>query len=286
MKRFTLMLIVVCVVGWSGSAFALNGGTLGEFGKFAFSIEGESVLERGMEFEGGTLSGTIMYSGGGSDIDSMAIDDFPDCDYESNRVLMSLEVGLAPRLDLFFKAGTADANLNEFNDEFGSDYDVEFDGDFGSAWGFGLKAKLFEVGKFNFITTAEYLRYKVDSNVTEDGVAIWDEIYNPGDTSTGSAEMDVAEWEVCLLVSKSFGWFVPYVGVSYSDSDVTASIDMDYLYSNGDLFVSDWELNWEQEENLGFSLGFNVELGEHFAANVGGKFGNEKSGSFKMVYAF
>lgn len=280
-----LVIIVLCVIGWGGVAFASGGTTLGEFGNFSLGIEAESVLEREMEFEKATWSETVYWNAGGSDSDSGTVDsDDLDCNFESNRVLLSLGIGLHSRLDLTLKVGVADAKLADFDDyESG---EIEFDGDSGAAYGFGLKAKLFEVAKFNFITTAEYLRYKVDSDATEDGVSAWDEIWNPGDTSTGSAEMEVVEWEVALTISKEFGWFTPYAGVGYSDSDVVTSLNIDYLYSNGDRVVDDVDYKWEQEDNVAVLFGADAELGENFSMGLACKLMSEKSVAFQMVYKF
>lgn len=283
-----LVLIALCIIGWSGVAFAgLSGGTLGEFGKFSLGIEAESVSERDMEFEGGTWSETVYWSGNVySYSGSLDDEEVPGCNFESNRVLLSLGIGLHPRLDLFLRAGVADAKLSDFEDEFDNDEEIKFDGDSGAAYGVGLRAKLFEIGGVGFLATAEYLQYKIDSGASQDGVDFWDVTYNPGDSSTGSAEMEVAEWEVGLVVSKKFGWFIPYAGINYSDCNTTISVDEDYLYWDGERVVSNFEMDWEQEENVGVFFGADAKLGENFSMGLSCKFMSEKSVSFQVAYAF
>ena len=165
MKKIIILSIVILFMFISMPTFA-GVNTLGKFGKLSLGIEVESV-EREM-VEGKGTDSEIDYDNGNVTTyhDSY---DVPDCVLNSNRALLSLGIGLHPKLDLFIKAGFADTKLDNFRDEHIGYYDVTFDGDSSPAFGFGLKAELFEVGKFKFLANGEYLSYKVDNDITVDG---------------------------------------------------------------------------------------------------------------------
>lgn len=246
--------------------------TLGGFGKFSLELEGERIFKREMVLEKASFL-------------NVEIDLDESFDMESQRAFLNATLGLHPKVDVFIKLGAADANLNYTG---GLEGDIEFDGDLGFTWGAGIKIKLFEgTGGFRIMTRAKYLSYEIDSKFILDGED-FSQAVDPGDSRDCSSKIKAKEWSVDLLVSKSFKWFSPYLGIGYSDSEIINELDFNYYDQNGSLVLSgEFTCEFEQDNHIGVFLGTGVDIfPQVLNLNIKGRFIDETAVSAGLTYKF
>lgn len=135
------------------------------------------------------------------------------------------------------------------------DKNIVVDAQPGLVIGGGLKAKLWEFASTGIKLTVDG-QYK-DTQLDFDNAKI------DGSTTTASAEnetFDIQEWQISLLASKKFVfplgiqdcYTVPYMGVTYSDSEV----NVEFTQSSSGLLYSTYEAS--NKDPIGIVLGCDI----------------------------
>ena len=264
--------------------------TQGGFGKYSIQLENDWIFKREMIRKKVHHSGTQYsyvnppgtYSGGTPSNVSTETESDEHFDMKSKRVFLNGTLGLHPNVDFFIKLGTADANMDS------NLASAEFDGDFGFAWGLGIKAKLFETaGKFRLMGIAKYLSYEMNSRYISEGKD-FSQAVDPGDSRTYNSKIKAKEWEIGLYVNQSFKQFSPYFGVNYSDSEIKNEINYNTYYSDGSLIESIERTDeFRQKDNIGIFLGTNIDvISKVLSVNIEGRFINETATTIGINYQF
>ncbi|MDH3598304.1 MAG: hypothetical protein OEU26_01550 [Candidatus Tectomicrobia bacterium] len=132
-----------------------------------------------------------------------------DAEATSGRALVRIALGLTAWSEIFAQIGVAEFNLDE----------AVFSGDFGLAYGGGVRFRLWRFPYGQVGLTAQYLRF------TSDGDSV-------GDPADGEWE----EFDVALGVgTKPFGAFQFYGGVAYHENEVTLQLPNSRIELDADI---------------------------------------------------
>lgn len=260
MKKLFLLLslvIFLCVPVASHAAGIGGAETVGQ-GKFGISASQDFILGREGKYTGGAEVGSNTTLEGSSEIDSI------------NRTMVKGSYGLADGLDFYALLGASDFEstlpwtLSGGTNESG---EYKFNGDYGVAYGGGMKAKMELENNWIIGCDIQYLEHRNDFSGTNS-------------TSTDSLVGDVTfrEWHSASYVAKKIGNFVPYVGAKYS------SVKTKYKIKWEDGSTS--TLKFDSKNNVGVFLGTDWELNDTWSLNLEGRFVDETAISFSAGYKF
>ena len=142
-----------------------------------------------------------------------------------------------------------------------------------SAFAGGMGLNLTVPLKDNWIigADAQYLAHQNDFS-GKATMRVYDDLGNLLGEETGATggTATICEWHVAPFVAKAFGKFVPYVGVKYSDMQVTPE--------GGDTLKA--------KNNLGGFVGADFNLTKNFTLNLEGRFADESAMSMAAVFNF
>ena len=270
MKKNVVVVAVVSVFSLPSLVTAATVGNmvdvLGGSGMMALGIEYDRIDERDLKFDSGSFSLNvpslgIMESGPllfpGESISNAKVD-------PSNRVFAKFTVGVSSNVDVYVKAGAADAE-GEFDinsppdpvEKIKTDLDTDF------AWGVGAKACLWGCAGTGprILADLQYLQYKPDTTLTVDGVdlatAQQQEFIAAGATTAAvsvDAETEIKEWQLALLAAWTVNQWRPYVGVKYSDMETDTDVKLNGQ-ANGVPFTGDFDVQFEADDNVGAFVG-------------------------------
>ncbi len=300
MKNFLVASMVLSVLGFYTVGYAATVGNtakvLGSSGSFSLGLEVDKT-ERDLDFDGGsftqTTNGTV--TGSGSFLDLLDLLDLgesiPDAEFESTRIFLKGTVGAASWLDLFVKLGMADADVDFTSRETGfPDVKFAFSGDNDFAYGAGAKAELGNVSGWRIFADAQYLMYKVDGDLSLDGVdlaSVLAELVADGVFDSGSyhAEAAVKELQLALYAAQTFGIWTPYGGVKYSNLEVDFEDNVTTVLG-GTTSVRTANADFEASDNVGILIGTDVEIIPNLTANLELRFIDETAGTLGVSWRF
>ncbi|ETX02211.1 MAG: hypothetical protein ETSY1_04435 [Candidatus Entotheonella factor] len=119
-----------------------------------------------------------------------------EAEFTSGRALVTISLGLTPWVELYARAGLAEFNVDNF----------DFKGDFGFAYGGGVRLRVWELPVVSVGLFGQYLRFTSDDS----------------DSAGVAAEGEWEAYDVGLgLGTRRFGYFQFYGGVAYHEVDVT-----------------------------------------------------------------
>jgi len=132
-----------------------------------------------------------------------------DAEATTGRALVRLALGLTNWSELFAQFGVAEFNLDE----------AAFSGDFGLAYGGGVRFRLWRFPHGQFGLMAQYLRFTSD-----------------GDSAGDPADGEWEEIDVALGIgTKRFGAFQFYGGVAYHENEVTLKLPNSRIELDADI---------------------------------------------------
>jgi len=293
-KNFLAISMVLSVWGFYTVGYAATVGNtakvLGSPGGFSLGLEVDKT-ERDLDFDGGsgteTTDGTVSDSGPFLDPG----ESISDAEFESTRFFLKGTVGVASWLDLFVKLGMADADLDFTIKEPGfADVKVVFDGDNDFAYGAGAKAELGHWSGWRILADAQYLMYKVDGDVSSDGIDIASLaalLVSTGasDSASYHAEAAVNELQLALYVAQTFGIWTPYGGVKYSNLEFEFKDNFTDV-SGGTTVVETSNADFEASDNVGIFIGTEVEIIPKLTANLELRLIDETAGTLGLNWRF
>lgn len=163
------------------------------------------------------------------------------------------------------------------------DQKVEFDGDYGFAWGAGAKLLFFQSpGGLRILGDTQYIEYEVEGDVKTDGV----DLARALAPATYESKTKIKEWQVALYVNKTIGPFSPYLGIKYSDLRGKNETDVSG-YSGGIPYSYKAERKAKADDNVGAFLGtdFSV-IANQLSVNIEGRFLDETAGTVGVNWKF
>lgn len=264
--------------------------TQGGFGQFSIGVEYDGLFNRDMKLKSGSYAGS---AGGVTTHESYPFtgDSIRDVKMKSNRIFLKGSVGVHSNIDFFVKLGMADAKWEQKYLSPGLPDDKDkFNGDYGFAWGFGAKAKIFETsGGLRFMTDAQYLSYKVDGDYKVNGTDLKQVIMaeDPSITTASyKSKTKIQEWQVALYVNQTFRQFSPYAGLKYSDATLKNEIRTSFTDSIGP-FSAKFETKARADKNFGVFIGTDIYvISSKMSVNIEGRFIDETAVTIGMNYRF
>ncbi len=196
--------------------------------------------------------------------------------FEINAVLTRIGVSLIDRINLYLDLGQAndmsyDCEVNTTTSVVKYEYDDEF------MWGVGINALLYrwdnglEIGAGASYRTADMAIDKV----TIDSVT-----YQKADLDS-VREGEYEESQIALEVAWKTDYFIPYVGMKYSDVEVAGDVTNSAVVYNA--------TGKNASENLGVFAGLTVVpemLNEQLAINIEGRLIDEEAFNIGVTYKF
>lgn len=177
------------------------------------------------------------------------------------------------RVDLYAILGGLN-NAEIKGNDLGSDWKLEFNDKL--MWGLGLSSMIYEWEKAGIQIFGD-ANYRQARNIGDESLTIDGTKYIPGEYGVVS-KTKWQEWQVALGVSKTFKYFIPYLGVKYSD--VKASTEVTY---SGDTYGSD---NVESKNKVGPFIGVTILPIKGVSIDLGGSFVTESAFSAKATVRF
>jgi hypothetical protein len=170
-----------------------------------------------------------------------------DDDVDSNRILVKGTYGIEP-INIYAKLGVANVEVDDA------------DGDYGLAFGFGIKATVHETPNAKVGIGLQYLSF--ESEDTVNGVDYEADV---------SSEIDI------------------FAGVSYLglQNNITPYGGLVISMIDGDLEVEGWgSADFEEDDTLGIFAGIDFDASDQFKAGVELRLINETSITLKVSYLF
>jgi hypothetical protein len=173
------------------------------------------------------------------------------------------------RVEIFGTCGVFSFGLSQHPFE---DTTVKYRAGTHLAWGVGGRAILAYWGDLQIGVNAAYLQ----SNLPLSSVKVNHEPY-----STGHAQAQFREWQVGAGISYRSSWFIPYLGVDYSDfrTKIEHLNSLEFLFKNNHMV-------FKEEYPFGIFLGLGISPYKRFNINFECRFLNENavsaSGDFKF----
>lgn len=169
-----------------------------------------------------------------------------NAELEGQYYMVKLSTTLYNRIEPYIKVGTSDLEVKW---DYGTN-NVKVEADTGLAWGFGAKAILYELKDYGIRLTLDAQYRTTDPGVDRAKL-------NGSAVTATQTRFEVKELQASLLASKKYifpvglkdVYFVPYAGVTYSDSEVDVSFNSSGLY---DLYIAG------NDNNIGMVLGVDI----------------------------
>ncbi len=172
------------------------------------------------------------------------------------------------RVELFGSAGVMSFNLTQRAFE---DIKVTYDSETHLAWGIGGRAILAYWGDLQIGLNAAYLQ----SNLPLSSVKVNRKYSN------NQATAKFREWQVGAGLSYRFNWFIPYVGVDFSDFRMKIKPLKSLIY----LFRSNRAV-FKEVYPLGIFFGFGLSPDKVLNINFEARFINENAASASLDFKF
>jgi len=195
-----------------------------------------------------------------------------DAEVEGNLYTAKLIFSSAEKFDFYVNLGQAQ-DVKYKATILGSD--VEFDLEDEFIWGAGISYAFtsdddsFQIGvdaKYRQITDIDY------DSITIDGTT-----YKKSQLG-GKTAAKWKEWQVALIISKKFNYFVPYAGVKYSDVDASAkAIVSGTTYDLG---------STDSESKVGIFVGCSIIPIEQFSIDLEARFIDETAFTARVSFKF
>ncbi|MFA5393832.1 MAG: hypothetical protein WC338_05160 [Candidatus Ratteibacteria bacterium] len=275
MRKIVLVGLVLFVgmFGVSKNAYCagISGATPQEQGTFSIGLEQDYIFDRDLQnqdvsyFEGpAELSGTLKYK----------VKDL-------GRTMVKVGYQMSKNLNVYAKLGatnsggklvsTVDGTWTDGVDNGTFDGKEEDKGNSAFAGGMGLKLTFPLKNNWIIGTDAQYLIHQNDFS-GKATLRVYDDLGNLIGEESGSTigSATIYEWHIAPFVAKSFGKFVPYAGVKYSDMQVKSE-GMETL---------------KAKNNLGVFVGADFNLSKNFSLNLEGRFVDESAMSITAVFTF
>jgi opacity protein-like surface antigen len=264
--------LAVGLLGVSKSAFCAGVGGPGTSEQgISIGLEQDCIFDRDLQsqdvsyFEGpAELSGTLKYQ----------VKDL-------GRTMLKIGWQMSKYLNVYAKLGMTNSGgklsstvSGDWTDGINNGtFDGKEEDEGNSAFAGGMGLKLAFPLKNNWIigADAQYLAHQNDFS-GKATLKVYDDLGNllGEETGTTKGTATIYEWHIAPFVAKSFGKFVPYAGVKYSDMLVTPE-GMETI---------------KAKTNLGGFVGADFNLSKNFTLNLEGRFADESAMSMAAVFTF
>jgi len=268
---FTLVAIVVFIAGAASAQELGNPAKLIKKGQIDVGLQGTLIIKQ--RFEDYDVQRT--YSNGTHNSSRK------NADFEDDGFYMAtITYGLIDRINVFARLGLATGG-KWVDHQSGNDWKGDLESQF--VWAVGAKVKGFELENgFGVDIGAQYLRY--DNR----------KVKNWQDQQTGlsasnygwSTEDKVDYWQMDFVVNAhwSLGIFTPYLGAGVSLSEVNSTGR--WTNQTPAFGWIDYDSSFENDNKFSALVGLDLDLGDHFKANLQGTFVSRTSVTLGISYCF
>ncbi|MBU0633573.1 MAG: hypothetical protein KKA52_00750 [Candidatus Omnitrophica bacterium] len=217
------------------------------------------------------VSGSVLYDNFSRKIKSGGDSGKIDANFYGGQVGLTF----SDRFDFYaLFGGLSDAELK--NSDLGSDVTFEFEDKL--MWGLGLSAIIHEWEDSGIQIFGDG-NYRQSRNISVDAIVIDGVRYTKDQFTPGSSiEAKWDEWQVALGISKKFDYFIPYVGVKYSDIKTSAKATV-----SGTSYQSDAA---KSKGKVGPFIGVSILPMKGVSIDLGGRFVDETAFSAKATIRF
>jgi len=295
MKKTILVSLIVLAVALPSIGRAATVGSIaetqGEAGKFSLGVEYDRVFNRDLEFTSGSITVNTVDLAGDPLTFTEPIpflgDSIKDVEAESNRIFLKGTLGFHKDidLDLFVKLGTADASWEaKYVSPGFLDEKLEFEGDYGFAWGVGAKMMFFQSpGGVRLLGDTQYIEYEVEGDYKVAGIDLAEALA----PARYDSKTKVKEWQAALYVNKTFGSFSPYIGLKYSDIRVENETDVNGYDDEGSPYSAKTKFKAKADDNVGAFVGTDIYvIPNRLSVNIEGRFLDETASTVGVNWKF
>lgn len=180
-----------------------------------------------------------------------------------------LTLNLNDRFEVFGLLGSMSCKLSQ---HLFKNTKVSYDTQTHFAWGAGARAILAYWGDLQLALNAAY----VDSCLPLSSIKV-----NGSSYAKKQAQFDFCQWQVGMGISYRCSWFIPYIGVDYSDFRLKA----EHLNGIGFLFPKK-QVTFKEEYPMGLFFGFGISPTRAFNLNIEVRLINENALSFSGDFKF
>ena len=272
-KGFAFMLVAILLfVAGAASAQELgNPAKLIKKGQIDIGLQGTLIIEQ--SFENYQLNRT--FSNGTRDTEQKGADFEDDAFY-----MATITYGIIDQINVFARLGMADGGT-WVDHQAGNDWKGDLESNF--VWAVGAKGRVIELNNgFGVEVGAQYLRYdnrSVDGwRNQETGATAGQLGWNTNDT------VDYYQVDTVATAYWTLGYFTPYVGAGFSWSEV--NFDGKWTNQNPGIGWVEYNSKFSNENNFSALVGLDVDMGDHFKANVQGTFVSRTAVSLGIIYCF
>ena len=189
--------------------------------------------------------------------------------YQSLSNFASITMNFNDRFEVFGLLGTMS---NEFSQNLFKDTRISYKAPAHFAWGAGARAILAYWGDLQLSINAS----SVQSDSPLSTLKINEKSY-----PKKQAECSLRQWQVGMGLSYRFSWFIPYLGVDYSD--FRAKIE----HLNGIKFIfPEKHITFKETYSMGLCFGFGINPARAFNLNVEARLINETAVSISADFKF
>ena len=281
------------VTSQAGNA-GTSANTLGGMGTFSLGVEVQRDFARDLRHNDGSLRTSEL----GIDFHESypVLDDkLNNADLDSRRVMLQATFGILPNLDGFISVGTQSSDLEYRLSEPGfSVDDYTLDGDSDSAWGVGLRAKLWESASgTRLLSTLQYQVHEGDADTRVNGTGL--AAYAAADLiGAGATDVDlrahadnrVEALSLAFMIAKPMGDWTPYLGARYQSLDIDNDISVRGTESGNTPYSQRISQNFKSDEEAGVFVGADFAFSTQLHLNAETTFGDQASGSLSATWRF
>ena len=269
-KQIIIALLASAIPAVSSAATIGNGAdTLGGSGNFALGVEFDSIFSRDIKHD----SSTPPLDPG---------DSLSDVSIESKRFMLKGSIGVLPNIDVFAKLGLADAKAEAtvVSPAFPPSVKAEVNGDNDTAWGVGIKVKLWTTspGGLKVLADMQYLAYTLDSTCQTSALGITVTCAAAIAPDTYTMETEVKETQLAIYLNQTFGMWSPYAGLKYSDMKVEWNYTDTTPDSNVDKFSAD--------SKVGLLVGTDILINPQLSVALEARFVDESAATVGATWKF
>lgn len=153
--------------------------------------------------------------------------------------------------------------------------DVKFDLEDEFVWGLGVSYAF--TSKDDSLQIGIDAKYRQIRGMDYNSVTINDIAYSKSQLG-GKLDAKWKEWQVALLIGKEFDYFIPYVGIKYSDVDASAKVIISgTTYDAG---------STDSENKFGMFVGCSITPIEQISIELQGRFIDEEAFTVGILYKF
>lgn len=259
MKKFGLIIVLVCIFAITANAAPVD-------------VPAKAKEMKGVDyiFEDANIAFLM-----GGDVDYVDELDLDRVDTEAEAMFYIGKIGVSmDMVDAYAFLGQArDVQYSSMV----SGADIKYEMEEAFTWGAGLSALIYEWKSFGIKFFGD-VKYRTIEDMDYDMITLEGIGYSSDQLTEAKTKARWKEWQAALSVGKKLGYVMPYLGVKYSDVDLSGKVTLDGVaYDLGTVNTGD---------NVGIFAGCSLTPVESLSVDLQARLFDEKGFSMSLVHEF